>query len=180
MAIRAMVYYTPAQPEVARRALYILQVTRPREVTRVPDVNPITVDTGLRAGVKINYRSDSRANFPTALSELIETIKDFEKLDQGWDSYNGFPMNDSAVIPALEVAIATAKCRAYPSAVPLPTGGIGLRWETNKVELEIDVFPDGLFEGVLEYPETGEVREVTYPASLIAIMPLLNAYCGSR
>lgn len=99
MAIRAMVYYTPAQPEVARRALYILQVTRPREVTRVPDVNPITVDTGLRAGVKINYRSDSRANFPTALSELIETIKDFEKLDQGWDSYNGFPMNDSAVNP---------------------------------------------------------------------------------
>jgi hypothetical protein len=150
--------------------------TRHRIVTRQENAEEL-IDLGLRAGVKVSYRSAQLSEPLDGLIALANSIKEFETLPPGWDSYGAAPLSDKSVSVAIEIAIQGLKRCQHPRALPLPDGGLGLRFDSATRELEIDVGPDGGWTAVLEDLVTGETTEVEQPTGLDDLLPLVNAYC---
>ena len=180
MASRAMAFGPPPQTTTVHRALQILDTIRPREMTAIPEPQVFKLDVGLRAGIKINFTPDHRGKIPDEVLALISNIKRIEALAADWDSYGGYPLNDSAVAPAFELALSGHAQCAHPTVVPLPNGGLGLRWRSAKAELEIDVGPDGLCEAVFEELGAGEIDEINQPTTAASLVPLVHHFCRVR
>ena len=97
-----------------------------------------------------------------------------EALPPNWDSYKAFPLDDRAVSPTIELTVEGLRRCAPPRVVPLPSGGIGLRWKSSDAELEVDVGPDGLATALLEV--NGKEDEISEPASVAQLLPMLHRF----
>jgi hypothetical protein len=178
MASNALAFPPRVQPEWTSRAQDMLTSHRASrgQLTAVEPEEPI--DLGLRAGVRVRYQPDRNPELPDGLKKVVEDIRRMEALHPNWDSYKAFPLDDRAVSPTIELTVEGIQRCAPPAVVPLPSGGIGLRWRSESAELEIDVGPDGLGTALLEIGEVGE--EVVDPVAVDQLFPLLHRFCSSR
>ena len=137
--------------------LLVSNIRRYRTVTREASAEPVERDLGLRAGIRITFTPGKRQELPPRIVALVENIKAFEALPLGWDSYGAHPLNDSAVRAAMALIVRSeSTCSTPDRVVPLSNGGLGLRWRKEAAELEIDVDPDGTYEGIIEVGDRDE------------------------
>jgi len=85
-----------------------------------------------------------RKKYPTMTDEyisiLVEKIKSFSELEEGWDTYDGSPISGTAIRRACDLLLFNDWNECVPCAVsPSPDGSILLSWS----ELEISVMPNG-------------------------------------
>ena len=132
----------------------------------------IMVPLALRSGHKLEWISDGRS-FPPALQDVIAQLQAIDALPEGWDSYGGHSLSEGAINPSLELVLMTQRRCVYPTLVLLPSGGIGLRWESPTAELEIDVSPDGRCEAVLDINNS---VEATSPGTVAEVAPLVGRF----
>lgn len=146
MASSAMAFQPPPARVAGRTAMSAIdqaRAARPRVMTRDDCVPAMEIDLGLRAGVKVEYKPHRSTELPLGLLNLVDDIRGIEALPSGWDSYGGYVLDDRAVLPAIEVSLESLRRCAVPRVVPLPNGGLGLRWDSATAELEIDIAPTG-------------------------------------
>lgn len=139
------------QSDVAFRALSVPS-------RRAKPVAPVRINV---LGVEINWTPDGR-EFPPVILDAINRLYAMASLDEGWDSYAGKSLDRALVAGALRLVFhAHHSGRGCPRLVPLSSGGIGLRWETETKELDLDLRPGGGHEITLEDLLSGEVTEQT-------------------
>lgn len=182
MASRAMAFGPQPQPaDVAHAMLLVEETTRPRVVTNIPSLPVYTVETGLRAGIKLKFKPDRRGEFPPAVVKAIEELRQLERLPRGWDSYDAAPLDDHAIVAAFELIIyADTRCDAPMRIVPLSNGGLGLRWVSEDAELEIDVDPDGTCEATLEGAAIEDPVELVAGSTLADAKELISRHASLR
>jgi hypothetical protein len=182
MASRAMAFAPQPQAErVARAMLLVEESIHPRVVTNIPPPSVRLIDTGLRAGIKLEFTPDKRDELPALVARAIEDVRALERLPRGWDSYGAAPLADDAVVAAFELIIhADSRCDCPMRIVPLPTGGLGLRWTSDDSELEIDVEPDSTCEATLEGNAIGEPIELPAGATLADAKGLISRHASLR
>lgn len=100
------------------------------------------IDLGLKSGLKLNWVSDGQP-FPSGIQSLLHRLRTLEDLAENWDSYGALPHNPSSQKPALDLIFYGHSRCSIPSIVPLSDGGVGLRWQAEPKELEIDITPSG-------------------------------------
>lgn len=152
---------------------------RPWVMTVKPEPRTVEIDTGLRADVRLTMPLTQYSQIPAKLAHLVETIKSFEGLGANWDSYAARPLDDRAVRAAMELIVDAEKtCCAPDNLVPLSSGGLGLRWASENVELEIDIDPNKTCSAVFE----SGAEEVDLPrgSSLSKAVDLIARYRRSR
>lgn len=81
-------------------------------------------------------------------------------LRTNWDSYSGAPLQEKAVLKALELLTALEFTGPAPWLSPTPDGGIHLEWNENDLELTLDIDSTGTIEVVADY-DNGELQEWT-------------------
>lgn len=177
MASTALAFPQRIQPEMASRAQDMLNSHHAPHGWNNPVEFDAPIDLGLRAGVRVRYQPDRIPDLPDPLKRVVEDIRRMEALLPNWDSYKAFPLDDRAVSPAIELTVEGLRRCAAPRVVPLPTGGIGLRWKSADAELEIDVGPDGMGTALLEM--SGHEEEVAEPVAVDQLFPLLHSFCKS-
>lgn len=127
-------------------------------------------------GERILWTRDGNRGFPVQVANVLDQIAEFAALPLGWDSYNGRATAQSAVRPALQLIFEADrnKCQ-HPRAVPLSGGGIGLRWRTERYDLEIDIWSAAEVEGLLVDRQSEEEVEVPLSA-MDNVRPLLDRF----
>lgn len=182
MASRAMAFTAAPQPlDVARAMLLVEETTQPRVVTRSPPTPVYTIETGLRAGIKLIFKPDKRGEFPPSVARAIEQIAEMERLPRGWDSHDAAPIDDRAVIAAFELIVhAEGICDCPMRIVPLSNGGLGLRWNTDQAELEIDVEPNAMCEATLEGAAVVEPVELPAGSTVADAKELISLHASIR
>lgn len=133
------------------------------------------VDLGLKSGAKIVWTSDRR-DFPAGVQRLVDKIREFEGLQQNWDSYGAMPHDSRSQNTALDLIFYSNRRSTCPDVVPLQNGGIGLRWTTDGRELEIDVNADGTCEILLADDLEGTAQETESPVDAIEAKSWLDAF----
>jgi len=152
---------------------------RPWVMTIKPEPRMVQIDTGLRADIRLTMPLSQYSKIPQKLARLVESIKMFEALPANWDSYAGLPLDDRAARAAMELIIeAERTCCAPDTLVPLSSGGLGLRWSGENVELEIDIDPDKTCSAVLAIGE--EEHDLPRGSSLSKAMDLIARYRRAR
>ena len=173
MASVALEYMPPSKNYPSPLAIYSIdRENMPRYAT----YSEVEVQLPLRAGIKMRFVPDKTGGLPADFVEVIEAIREIEVLRPGWDSYGAFPLNDRAVSPAIDLALAGIGRGQKPRIVPLPTGGLGLRWVSDAAELEIDVGPDGSASALFENHATGAEEERS-PTGVEQLVPLVHQFC---
>jgi hypothetical protein len=73
--------------------------------------------------------------------EVVDRIKELLELKQGWDTYDGQPVDPSTAVYALKLLsrVRTAMT-PEPTVVPLSNGGLQFEWSINHSRLEIAVY----------------------------------------
>jgi len=131
-------------------------------------------------GTRIIFTRDANGRFPQPVAECLLKLLEFNNLSEGWDSYGGIALQRAAVAPALKLMFMSHVKGCTPRLIPLPDGGVGLRWSSGAAELDIDVSGKGQIEGLLENTGDGgqvEVGPVTAPEDLAG---LFDQYCDQR
>ncbi len=166
--------YAPASVARAQLAIDRALKSRPRIATESEEVGEV-IDSGLRSGVRINFVADRRNQFPESIVSFIDELKRMEGLEENWDSYGGLPLNDDAVLPAVQLAIEGLNRCQEPTIVLRPNGGIGLRWRNGQRELEVDIDPDGRCTAF--YEDAAGEQEVDKPTEVSQMYPLVHRVC---
>jgi len=173
----AAMNYEPAQ-RIWKSDLSQLLVSKMRQYrsfTREAPVEAVEVDLGLRAGVRVRFTPGKLQDLPPRIESLVTSIKEFESLQPGWDSYGAFPLSDHAVHAAMALIIrAQETCTVPDRVVPLSSGGLGLRWKKHTAELEVDVDAAGTFEGLIEVGD--DDAELPKGSSLEAALLLVTQF----
>jgi len=148
-------------------------------MTIKPEPRAVEIDTGLRADIRLTMPLTQYSKIPEKLARLVESIKAFEGLPPNWDSYAGRPLDDRAVRSAMELIIEVERtCCAPDTLVPLSSGGVGLRWAGENLDLEIDIDPDKTCSATLDIGE--EEHELPRGSSLTKAMDLVARYRRAR
>jgi hypothetical protein len=148
---------------------------RPWVMTVKPEPRTVELDTGLRADIRLTMPLTPYSKIPAKLASLVETIKSFEALQANWDSYAARPLDDRAVRAAMELIVdAERTCCAPDKVVPLSSGGVGLRWANENVELEIDIDPDKTCSAFFE--AAGDELDLPRGSSLSKAVELIARY----
>jgi hypothetical protein len=80
---------------------------------------------------------------PTWLKPTLESVLPLLKLEPGWDSYGGRPIDRRVVTTAIEVLSAVMEQHSpAPFAVPTSAGGVQFEWHRGGIDLEL-VFDPG-------------------------------------
>jgi hypothetical protein len=152
---------------------------RPWVMTVKPEPRTVELDTGLRADIRLTMPLTPYSKIPAKLARLVETIKSFEALQTNWDSYTARPLDDRAVRAAMELIVdAERTCCAPDDVVPLSSGGLGLRWAGENVELEIDIDPNRTCSALFE--AGGEELDLPRGSSLSKAVDFIARYRRSR
>ncbi|MFO6447829.1 hypothetical protein ACLBKU_11845 [Erythrobacter sp. NE805] len=129
-----------------------------RAIPRGKIVEQIEPKTFNVLGVEIVWIPDGR-EFPPAILSAINSLYEFAELEQNWDSYSGRPLDVSVVAPTLKLLFAShrrgEKCSRL---VPLPSGGVGLRWSSGNRSIEVDLYPGGRCDVSIEDVETDQTQ----------------------
>ncbi len=134
------------------------------------------VDVGLKSGIKIEWTMGG-GEFPGPVQKIIDTLRSYEALPENWDSYGSKIHDFRSQFSTMELVMAGyARCQ-IPTLVPLPDGGVGLRWAANQVELEIDVLPEGQCLALFSDEQADEEVEISEPSSVNEIIQLVERFC---
>jgi hypothetical protein len=114
---------------------------------------------------------------PGWLRPTLESIAPLLKLQAGWDSYGGQPIDQRVVKTAIEVLFSVmADDSPVPAIVPTSSGGLQLEWHRGGSDLEIMLAPSG--EAIFDFENAsgeeieGNVFEQTGTlADLISRLP---------
>jgi hypothetical protein len=140
----------------------------------VRDRKPQEIELPLRTPVTILWTSDGR-EFPEKLIETLFSLRAIDRLGDNWDGYGAQSLNDDAVRPALSL-IFKYYARQHPNLVPLPDGGIGLRWEHGPRELEVDILADGKATGIFTDAKIGEEYVIEDAGAVDDVSTLFDRY----
>lgn len=152
---------------------------RPWVMTIRPEPRTVEFDTGLRADVRLTMPLTRDSKIPAQLARLVESIKTFETLQADWDSYAARPLDDRAVRAGMAMIVdAERTCCAPDHLVPLSSGGLGLRWATKNIELEIDIDPSKTCSAYLDTGE--EEHDLPRGSPLSKALNLIALYRRSR
>lgn len=152
---------------------------RPWVMTIKPEPRTVELDTGLRADIRLTMPLTPYSKIPAKLAHLVEAIKSFEALEANWDSYAARPLDDRAVRAAMELIVdAERTCCAPDSLVPLSSGGLGLRWASDNVELEIDIDPNKTCSAIFE--SGGEELDLPRGSPLSKAVDFIARYRRAR
>ena len=162
-----------------RMTIQVSENKRPWVMTIKPELRVVELDTGLRADIRLTLPVSKDSKLPTRVGLLVEKIKELEGLPVGWDSYMAHPLDDRAVRAAMTLIIEAEKtCCSPDTLLPLSSGGLGLRWRTGDVELEIDIDPDKTCSAVFEAGE--EEADLPRGSSLSKAMDFIVRYRRAR
>ena len=76
------------------------------------------------------------------IAEVEEMLRKFSELPENWDSYGGHAISLDAIDEARSILTAAVNLNLpEPWVVPGGDAGIGIQWDTDLVELYIDVVP---------------------------------------
>lgn len=162
-----------------RFTFQIQENQRPWVMTIKPEPRTVELDTGLRADIRLTMPLTPYSKVPAKLARLVEAIKSFESLQANWDSYSARPLDDRAVRAAMELIVDSERtCCAPDNLIPLSSGGLGLRWTSENLELEIDIDPDKTCSAVFE----SDCEELDLPrgSSLSKAVDFIARYRRSR
>ncbi len=78
----------------------------------------------------------------TLLKAMIPRLKSFLMMGPGWDTYGASPISPTAARIAVAFLLSY---HAYPgvSVVPTGKGGVQLEWHVGRVDVELEIMPDG-------------------------------------
>ncbi len=86
------------------------------------------------------------------LPEAREAISQLEHLPDGWDSYGSTAVQQIAVNNAIRFLFgAPSRLVPAPHVSPTPGGGIGLHWQVNGRDLELEFTTTGTIESLKSY-----------------------------
>ena len=81
------------------------------------------------------------------LEEVQRELRELSKLEPDWDSYGARSISDVAIGMSnrfLETVVKQIGEQIYLYAiVPIPDGGISLEWHTFKLDIGVDISPEG-------------------------------------
>jgi len=78
-----------------------------------------------------------------------ERLRSLTRLGQNWDGYNSKPISQQALRAADDVLQKGSQYKiGNPRVAPVTGGGVELEWTMGKVDLEVEVLPDGSLEFV--------------------------------
>jgi hypothetical protein len=102
------------------------------------------------------------------LTDVLQNLRDLERLTTNWDSYGSAPPQLQALQAARQflASVPTTRLPA-PSVSAIAGGGVGFHWKVGGKDLEIEFLPDGnkeflrttnddessIVEGPLDTPE---------------------------
>jgi hypothetical protein len=130
------------------------------------------LDTGLRAGIKLEYSGE----FSPRIQDVINRIAELEKREASWDSYGGRPLNDRTVHPAFRLIIDGFKMCSHPRIQLNGAGELDLIWETKNRYLEVTAHADGTYDLSYEDSETGEEYETDAPVAFTVAQDYLARF----
>ena len=91
-----------------------------------------------------------------ALDRAIELLQ----LPRGWNSHGAEPVSDAAFKRTVEfLTTYLVQGVADPVLVPTVRGGVQLEWHRRRVDIEVEVCPDGSVSWCADDPRTGEELE---------------------
>ena len=162
-----------------RLVIQVSENKKPWVMTVKPDPGLIEIDTGLRADIRLTLPLSAGSKVPDKVAFLVESIKEFEGLRHDWDTYGANALDDRAVQGAMSLIIeAERTCCSPNEIVPLSSGGLGLRWSYDGVELEVDIDPDKTCSAYFE--AGGDETELPRGSSLSKAMELVARFRRSR
>jgi hypothetical protein len=86
-----------------------------------------------------------------AMMAVLDRMRSFLDLPEGWDSYGARPVNESTFRTAAQILCVTAiKDVVPPSVVPTSGGGVQLEWHTVNADLEFTIEPNSAVEAFLD------------------------------
>lgn len=135
------------------------------------------IPLGLKIKADIEFVSNMGGELPQGFLDAISAIRQIETHVVNWDSYGGLPLDERAIMPALQLIVEGANRCHLPRVIPLATGGLGLRWVHTNAELEIDVSPDGKVSALLENLETRDTEETEEFSHASKLFGFLTTYC---
>ena len=99
--------------------------------------------------------------------ETEASINELVNLRQGWDGYNGLPVQPEVAEHARRFLVAIGKCtQLVPDVVPLSDGGLQLEWFVGAYEVEVAIAPGGTAHVYFECTKDGRIREFPLGDSL--------------
>ena len=103
----------------------------------------------------------------TRLSAEIESsITKLVNLPQGWDGYNGLPVQPDVAEHARRfLALIRESTQLVPDIIPLSDGGLQLEWFVGAYEVEVVIALDGTAHVYFECTEDGRICEESLDSS---------------
>ena len=93
---------------------------------------------------RIIYKYHERAvdKRSSRIAQMEETLRRFSELPENWDSYGGHAISPDAIEEARGILVAAIDLNLpEPWVAPGGDAGIGIQWDTDGMELYIDVVP---------------------------------------
>lgn len=164
----------PVQPRMVRPYMQANGNLRPLAAEQGRAINAVESVVLDILGIEIKWTPDGRP-FPPTVLEAIKQLYAIYGLEDGWDSYGGKKLDLAVVEPTLKLIFAGHQRGYCHRLIPLSDGGVGLRWEANGKEIEIDVSVGGAFEITVEDLASGDISEprAGNPAEVHRILELV-------
>ena len=121
------------------------------------------------------------------LERTMQRLDELSRLEEDWDSYEGYPPTEVAVATAKRLIAAVAERVGSSSKIavepvftaPISSGGVQFEWEGPRVELEVVIGPSGslgylLVTGVGEAEDTAEEHDVAWSRMVELTVAVLN------
>ena len=132
------------------------------------------IDTGLRAGIKLQFTGE----LAPQIEEAVARIAELEKREAGWDSHGGRSLNDRAVHPAFRLIVDGFKMCRHPRIKLNGDGDLDLIWESESRYLEVTARADGEYDVSYEDSDTGEEFESETPIPYASAQDYLKRFCS--
>jgi hypothetical protein len=130
-------------------------------------------DTGLlfdRSELRsADARTTAPADWTSHLQGFLTKLGRLMELEQDWDSYGGVPASSTAVVACEGLVLRLGPTFRLPAVYPLPTGGIGLEWESKDAEVTIEVDANGFASLLVESGGRTEAKLLTAPISKLLL-----------
>lgn len=79
------------------------------------------------------------------ISEIEEELEQIKSLEQGWDSYNGSPIDRDLILKALDLVKKISNRNIpQPHIVPVGNGGLNIEWRFSNRLVSIKLRKDGI------------------------------------
>jgi hypothetical protein len=132
------------------------------------------LDTGLRAGIRLEYSGELSPHIEQAIARVAE----LEQREAGWDSHGGRGLNDRAVHPAFRLIVDGFKMCRHPRIQLNSMGDLALIWETDSRYLEATARADGAYDISFEDSDSGEEFESEAPVGYNVAQEYLTRFCA--